>query len=60
VFGGVAQRAGVYRRDDLAPAVRVRGPAIVCEYSATTVVPPGWSMTVDRVGGLLMEHKRGA
>jgi len=28
---------------------------VVCEYSATTLVPPGWRVTVDRLGGLLLE-----
>jgi len=55
VFDGRARRAAVHRRDDLAPGRRVPGPAIVCEYSATTVVPPGWRLTVDRLGGLVLE-----
>lgn len=59
VFDGRARRATVHRRDDLAPGQRLRGPAIVCEYSATTVVPPGWRLTVDRVGGLLIARARG-
>jgi N-methylhydantoinase A len=58
VFSGVARPAPVYRRDDLAPGRRMRGPAVVCEYSATTLVPPGWRLVVDRLGGLVLEHKR--
>jgi N-methylhydantoinase A len=56
VFSGVARQAPVHRRDDLAPGQRIRGPAVVCEYSATTLVPPAWRLVVDRLGGLVLEH----
>jgi len=55
VFAEGARRAAVHRRDDLRPGRRLGGPAVVCEYSATTLVPPGWRVTVDRLGGLLLE-----
>jgi N-methylhydantoinase A len=58
VFAGVARQAPVYRRDDLAPGRRIGGPAVVCEYSATTLVPPAWRLVVDRVGGLVLERAR--
>ena len=54
-FAEGARRAAVHRRDDLRPGRRLGGPAVVCEYSATTLVPPGWRVTVDRRGGLLLE-----
>jgi N-methylhydantoinase A len=50
--------ASVYRRDLLPAGFRARGPAIVCEYSATTVVPPGWRVGVERTGGLVLERSR--
>jgi N-methylhydantoinase A len=56
VFEAGARRAAVHRRDELAPGQRLRGPAVICEYSATTLVPPGWRLTVDRLGGLLLER----
>lgn len=34
-------------RDDLAPGTRFSGPALVVEYSSTTLVPPGWRAEVD-------------
>jgi N-methylhydantoinase A/oxoprolinase/acetone carboxylase beta subunit len=37
---------------------RLRGPLLVCEYSATTVVPPGWWLAVEPAGGLLLEERR--
>jgi N-methylhydantoinase A len=35
------------------------GPGIVCEYSATTLVPSGWRMAVNRHGQLLLEQQAG-
>jgi N-methylhydantoinase A len=55
VFDGRPHPTAVHRRDELVPGRRLRGPAIVCEYSATTLVPPGWRLTVDRLGGLLLQ-----
>jgi N-methylhydantoinase A len=57
VFYGRPRRTPVFRRDDLAVGWRQNGPAIVCEYSATTVVPPGWRATVERTGGLVLEDR---
>jgi N-methylhydantoinase A len=54
-FGGRSHPTLVLRRDDLSPGRRVRGPAVVCEYSATALVPPGWRCRVDRHGGLVLE-----
>jgi N-methylhydantoinase A/oxoprolinase/acetone carboxylase beta subunit len=34
----------------------VRGPALILDYGATTVVPPGWTYRVDRVGNLILKH----
>ena len=33
------------------------GPAIVEQFDATTVVPPGWHAFVDRHGNLILERK---
>jgi len=56
---GRAHVTPVFRRDDLAAGWRSRGPAIVCEYSATTVVPPGWRVAVEPTGGLVLETGHG-
>lgn len=48
-------RVPVYRRDRLAPGHRLAGPALVVEYSATTVVPPGCRAQVDGWGNLWIE-----
>ena len=36
-----------YERETLAPGSRFSGPALVVEYSSTTLVPPGWRAFVD-------------
>jgi N-methylhydantoinase A len=48
----------VHRRQDLPVGWTRRGPVIVCEYSATTVVPPGWRVVVEPAGGLVLERAR--
>ena len=41
------RRAALYERDRLPPGARLAGPAIVEQFDATTVVPPGWTRAVD-------------
>jgi len=41
----------VYPRSTLTASTR-RGPALVVDYGATTLIPPGWRLSVDRVGSL--------
>ncbi|MCH7985968.1 MAG: hydantoinase/oxoprolinase family protein [Acidobacteria bacterium] len=53
-FAGRRLATDFYVRERLRPGNRLRGPAIVAEYSATTVVPPGWKAQVDAYGNLLM------
>ncbi len=47
--------APVYRRADLAPGFRVPGPAIVEEYTSTTVVYPSFDLSVDARGNLRLQ-----
>ncbi|MEM0308346.1 MAG: hypothetical protein QXO64_05335, partial [Thermofilaceae archaeon] len=42
----------VYRRESLPVGFVGEGPAIVEEYSSTTVVPPGWEFSVGNLGEL--------
>lgn len=44
----------VYKRDDLVRNQCVVGPAIVEEWTTTTVVPPGWDLVVDKIGNLIL------
>jgi 5-oxoprolinase (ATP-hydrolysing) len=64
---GAEHRAPVYDRDDLRPGDRVRGPAILRERNATTVVEPGWEaeltarndLVLTRITPLARQHAIG-
>lgn len=56
VFNGRTLRSPVVNREALLPGNGVGGPAVVVEYSATTVVPPGWVARVDGYGNLIIER----
>jgi N-methylhydantoinase A len=43
-------RVPLYDRNALAPGQTVVGPAIIEERETTTVIPPDWTATVDRIG----------
>ena len=47
----------IYDRDKLVVGVTFTGPAIVEQFDATTVVPPGWHASVDRYGNLILERR---
>ena len=47
--------AATYDRDSLQPGRKYSGAAVVTEYSATTVVPPGKRFWLDRAGNLLIQ-----
>lgn len=53
-FAGSARLTSLIARSNLASARR--GPAIVTEYSATTVVPPGWTCAPDKQGNLVLRR----
>jgi len=48
----------VYSRDDLGAGIRLHGPMIVVEMSATSYVAPDWTMRVDDFGNLHLETSR--
>jgi N-methylhydantoinase A len=56
LFGERALQTRFLERAELDPGSRFRGPAIVSEYSATTVVPPGWVGAVDGWGNLILSR----
>ena len=37
-----------------APGRAARGPALVLDYGATTLVPPGWTFRIDRAASLIL------
>lgn len=54
VFGGEHLDTTIVERDDLLAGHTFDGPAIVVEATATTVVPPGYGITVDDIGSLII------
>jgi N-methylhydantoinase A len=50
LLAGRWRRATVHERTTLRAGARVCGPALLCEFSATTLVPPGWTATVHASG----------
>jgi N-methylhydantoinase A len=54
-FDGRRHKAEVLPRELLRRGKRYRGPAIITEYSATTVAPPGFRFQVDKAGAMVME-----
>ncbi len=55
LFDGHASRAPVYDRAKLRPGDAFAGPAIVAEYSATTVLPPGCRARIDARENIVIE-----
>jgi 5-oxoprolinase (ATP-hydrolysing) len=54
--GGKLHRTPVFRRDVLQPGDKVKGPAIIAEANATTVVEPGWQAAVTPLAHLLLRR----
>jgi N-methylhydantoinase A len=53
-FGSQPQMTPFYARELLFPGARVAGPAVITEYSSTTVVPPGFVCDVDEFRNLVL------
>jgi N-methylhydantoinase A len=53
-FEGKKLKTAIYSRDALHVERKYSGPAIVTEYSATTVVPPRMRFHTDRVANLVI------
>ena len=55
---GELQKASTrfYDRDKLLAGNVIEGPAIVTQFDSTTVVPPGFTCTVDPVGHLVITY----
>jgi N-methylhydantoinase A len=57
MFCDRTRKTTLYRRDNLRAGDIFSGPAIVAEYSATTLIPPDWKARVDNYGQLLLTPK---
>ncbi len=55
VFDGVNCPTEFYSRESLKPGHRVKGPAVITEFSATTIVPPNFVAEVDGYGILILK-----
>jgi N-methylhydantoinase A len=55
-FGGERLEARFIDRAGLTPGDRIEAPAVVTQLDSTTLVPPGWTATVDDRGNLLLER----
>jgi N-methylhydantoinase A len=53
-FSGKRHKTKIIPRESLRPGKHYRGPAIITEYSATTVVPPGMRFDKDKTGNLII------
>jgi N-methylhydantoinase A len=53
-FNGAMVEAILYERDRLDVGATVAGPAVIEQFDATTVIPPGWSGQVDGYGNLIL------
>ena len=58
-FAGVEREVPVYARDDLGAGCTLRGPAVIEQLDATSVVPPDHRMEVDRFGHLVVSRTDG-
>lgn len=56
VFSGEPLPTAIWQRERLTPGNAFSGPAIIVEYSSTTVVPPGWRAMVDARHNLIVER----
>lgn len=62
LFYGAEYDTAFYSREALAPGQQFNGPAIIEELTATTVVPPGYRVSMDAYRNLLVKkmHKKEA
>lgn len=54
VFAGETHATPIAARDRLPPSYTMSGPLVIEEQSATTVVPPGWTVSLDELGSIVL------
>ena len=54
--GGTWHEAPVVDRDTMSPGHMLKGPAVIIEQTATTVVEPGWQVEMNGYGHIVMER----
>jgi N-methylhydantoinase A len=58
VFGKAEYDTPVIRRDVLKPGMVIEGPAVILEQTATTVLPPNTTTTVEPFGSLIVHVEK--
>ena len=53
-FDGTKLKTKIYSREQLQPGKKYSGPAIITEYSATTVIPPRKRFEIDKAANLIV------
>lgn len=54
IFKGKSEKTTFYDRDGLKYGNRLKGPAVVVEYSSTTLIPPGFSVEIDKFENMII------
>ncbi len=55
-FGGQEYQVGIYQRESLAPGSVLDGPAVIVEPTATTVLPPNWTLEIDDRENMILNY----
>jgi N-methylhydantoinase A len=56
---GEFQEVPIYWRGDLAPGVRIKGPAVIAEDETSTVLSPSFDASVDQFGYIELKRRKG-
>jgi N-methylhydantoinase A/oxoprolinase/acetone carboxylase beta subunit len=59
VFAEGRQDTPIYVRGQLAPGSRIAGPAVIEEDGSSSLLPPGFSLTVDEARNMLIDVPEG-
>ena len=59
IFDGEVFSGDLVNRESLEPGKLVAGPALVVEYSTTTVIPPGFVGGIDSAANLILRKDTG-
>lgn len=57
-FRGTLKRTRFFSREHLRAGHLIEGPAVITEYSATALLPPGWNAYVDAYGQILLRPRK--
>ena len=52
--GGSGVSAGIFKRENLTPGNRIRGPALIIEEHQTIVIEPGWTAEINALDHIIL------